>query len=141
MLSRLFAFHRLWLDDAFAISAWLMLLVQAITWQTQVDTLYLMFWLVSGRVLPTLENLDRISKLLRAECVILVLFYCSLWSIKASFLIFFHRIGGIDRRWLAWFWCVVFFVGTTFLACVADIQYNCLLRDQRYIQGRCSRKL
>ncbi|KAL4744324.1 hypothetical protein BDW72DRAFT_199705 [Aspergillus terricola var. indicus] len=138
VLSRLYAFRRLWVDDAFAISAWFMLLAQAITWQTQVDTLYLMFWVSSGRIVPTLEVSHRMAKLLRAECAILVLFYSSLWAIKASFLIFFRRLAGVDRRWLVWFWCVVVFVAAAFFPCVGDIQYPCLLRDQAYIQANCN---
>ncbi|KAL4994770.1 hypothetical protein BDV10DRAFT_188736 [Aspergillus recurvatus] len=61
VLSRLYAFRRLWLNDAFAINVWLMLLGQAIAWQTQVDTLYLMFWVSSGRITQTLEVSHRMA--------------------------------------------------------------------------------
>ncbi|GAB1210172.1 hypothetical protein APSETT445_008962 [Aspergillus pseudonomiae] len=132
-LARIYAFRRLWLDDAFAIGAWLMLLVQAITWQTQVDSMYLLFQLDAGKLMPTPEILNRLAQLERAECAILILFYSSLWSIKTSFLIFFRRIGGTDRSWIIWFWCVVGFVAAAYFVCIGDIQYPCLLRDQAYI--------
>lgn len=139
-LARIYAFRHLWLDDAFAIGAWLMLLVQAITWMTQVDSMYLLFQLDAGKLMPTPEILKRLAQLERAECAILILFYTSLWAIKASFLIFFRRIGGTDRSWLIWFWCVVGFVAATYFVCLGDIQYPCLLRDQAYILENCPKK-
>lgn len=116
-----------------------MLLVQAITWMTQVDSMYLLFQLDAGKLMPTPEILKRLAQLERAECAILILFYTSLWAIKASFLIFFRRIGGTDRSWLIWFWCVVGFVAATYFVCLGDIQYPCLLRDQAYILGMSTR--
>ncbi|KAL4883815.1 hypothetical protein BJY04DRAFT_216152 [Aspergillus karnatakaensis] len=139
-LARIIAFRRLWLDDLFAIAAWFILLAQAITWQTQVDTVYLQFQLSAGNILPTPEVLDRLAELWRAQCAILILFYTSLWAIKASFLIFFRRLAGTERWWMIWFWCVSGFVAAAYFACLGDIQYKCLLSSQEYILQTCNER-
>ena len=116
-----------------------MLLAQGIIWQTQVDSMYLLFQVDAGNLMPTPEILNRLAQLERGECAILILFYSSLWSIKASFLLFIRRIGGTDRSWRIWFWCVVGFTAATYLVCVGDVPYPCLLRDQAYILGMFTR--
>ncbi|PYI23593.1 hypothetical protein BO86DRAFT_440362 [Aspergillus japonicus CBS 114.51] len=139
-IARLAAFRRLWLDDAFAIGAWLILLAQAITWQTQLNSMYYIFALEDGLAEPTVEVMARLSRLARAECAILILFYTCLWSIKASFLIFFRRIAGTDRSWIIWFWCVVGLVAGTYFVCLGDIEYNCLVNNEAYILEHCTQK-
>ncbi|RAH47122.1 uncharacterized protein BO95DRAFT_493806 [Aspergillus brunneoviolaceus CBS 621.78] len=102
--------------------------------------MYYIFALEDGMVQPTMEVMARLSRLARAECAILILFYTCLWSNKASFLIFFRRIAGTDRSWSIWFWCVVGLVAGTYLVCLGDIQYNCLVNSQVHILEHCAQK-
>ncbi|PYH98112.1 hypothetical protein BO71DRAFT_345700 [Aspergillus ellipticus CBS 707.79] len=137
-LARIFTFRRLWLDDAFAISAWVMLLASAIAWQTQLYNMYLIFQLEDGTATMSLEVMAKLVALGKAECTVLILFYSALWTIKASFLLFFRRLGGTDRTWNIWFWCVVGFAIATYAVVIGDIQYSCLLGIDIAEMERCS---
>ncbi|PWY87405.1 hypothetical protein BO70DRAFT_421019 [Aspergillus heteromorphus CBS 117.55] len=136
--ARLCTFRRLWLDDAFAIIAWLMLLASAIIWQSQLYHLYLIFQLSDGTMSMTPDIIAQIAQLGRAEIFFLVFFYSSLWTIKASFLVFFRRLGGTDRRWITWFWCVVGFALAAYCVVVGDIQWTCLVNIRAASMARCS---
>ncbi|KAL4874403.1 hypothetical protein BJY04DRAFT_17437 [Aspergillus karnatakaensis] len=137
-LARIFTFRRLWWDDAFAITAWLLVLAQSVTLQTQLDSIYLHYQVTTGNIIATPEIQGRIETLFRAECAVLMFFYASLWSIKASFLIVFRRLAGASERWVVWFWCVVGFVVAGYVVCLGDNQYRCLVNDHAYIQEHCT---
>jgi hypothetical protein len=136
---RIHTFRRLFLDDLLTTAAWLMLLGQAIIWQTQLEAMYEQVQLAIGKLAPTAEVMERNAIFSRAELLVLFLFYSCLWSIKGSFLVFFWRIGANLRPYKIWFWCVLAFTIASYAISVGDIQYPCLLMNEMWDHGMCVR--
>ena len=125
---RIKIFHRLSVDDAFLIMAWLMTLANASIWQAIWDALCLSIALISGklRVLPP-DVLPESHKFLRSLYAAYLISYSSLWSVKLSFLFFFRGLGHrIKRQRIIW-WAVLAFVLASYAVCIGTLDYRCLL--------------
>ncbi|KAI9043226.1 putative vesicle-mediated transport protein (Imh1) [Aspergillus affinis] len=138
ILARILTFRRLWTDDVLAMLAWLFVLAQAIIWHTQVESLYVQHQLITKEFLPTEEIMEEIRWVLRAQLLGLFFFMFSLWLLKASFLVFFRRIGCYLQPLNTWYWCVVILVTTSCAACLGDIDYKCLTKDPTWGYEHCT---
>ena len=130
---RIKVFRRLWVDDALVVFAWLLLLITAILWQTQVEALYTQYKLLSGAVLPTPEIEYKQSLYLRCFAAIFVLFYTCLFAVKLSFLFFFQRLGARVLGQRIWWWFVLIFNTAAWVTLIGSMGWRCLLSSLEYI--------
>jgi hypothetical protein len=59
-------------------------------------------------------------------------------SIKASFLIFFYRLGRHVNKYLIFWWCVTFLTVASFATCIALVEYKCLLGSNDVLLYECT---
>ena len=118
---RLRVFHRFFLDDFFLLLAWLIFLANAILSQITLPTLYLM-----TEVYELPEDFPaRFDFFLHAYMAASFTFWCCLWSIKASFLVFFRKLGkNVARQNMLW-WCALSITVIGFIMNFAIWYYKC----------------
>lgn len=136
MFVRIKFFRRVYADDLLVLTAWVMLLVSAIIWQTQQVAMYLQFASTAGTNIPAPDMLEAESKFHRAEAAILVMYYTSLWIVKLSFLVFFRRLDQKLKSQRIWWWCVLIFTLATWASCIGSMSFKCLLRPVEYFYGK-----
>ena len=130
---RIKVFRRLWVEDAFVIFAWLLLLITAIIWQTQVEALYIQFKLLSGAVLPTPEIEYKQTLYFPCLAAIFVFFYTCLFAVKLSILFFFRRLGARVPGQRIWWWFVLIFNTAVWVTLIGSMGWSCLLNSLEYI--------
>lgn len=134
---RIKAFHRLYADDALAIFAWVLLLINTIIWQINKDTMYEIIAVTAGQLYPLPPDVPRNTELhLRRILVVLVFFYTGLWSIKLSFLLFFRRLGQKVRNQKIVWWTVLAITVATYFAFLGTIEYHCLAGSFEYFASK-----
>ena len=115
---RLRVFHRLFLDDVLVLVAWLMFLANVILLQIMLPTLYLIYDLPED--FPA-----KLDFFLHAYMAASFAFWCSLWSIKASFLVFFRKLGHkVARQNILW-WSALSITVIGFVVNFAIWYYKC----------------
>ena len=83
---RIKSFKKFYVDDAFVLASWVMLLATAIIWQCVGGDFYQLLAVLSGELQPLPPTFATDSQMyLRASVAIFVLFYSCLWSVKLSF--------------------------------------------------------
>lgn len=113
-----------------------MLLASGVSWQIESAGLYDQYAVSSGRKPFTADFIESDLYFLRAAIVPAnILFYSCLWTVKLSFLIFFRRLFTHFRGHRIWWWCVLIFTILTWVACIADIHYECSLGSSETIYG------
>lgn len=130
---RIRVFRRLWVDDGLVILAWLLLLISAVLWQTQVDALYTQFQLVSQSVLPTPEIYRKQKVYFRSLAAMIVAFYTCLFAVKLSFLFFFRRLGARVQGQRTWWWIVLVFNTAAWITLIGSMGWRCMLKPLEYI--------
>lgn len=129
------SFRRFYSDDFLVIAAWAMMLANSILWQIYRPALYEFYAIQSGKKPFTSGFVDRYMPFLHNIVSFTVLFYTCIWTVKLSFLLFFRRLGSRVRGHTIWWWCVLVITVLTWVACVADIQYKCVLSSFIYVVG------
>ena len=104
-----------------------MALVNAAIWQVRWKELYFVIDIASGQttVIPT--NIGTlVVNFLRSTLGYYLVHYTALWCVKFSFLFFFQGLGrNIKLQRILW-WCTLAFLITSYIICVATINYRCL---------------
>ncbi|KAL8671172.1 MAG: hypothetical protein Q9168_004325 [Polycauliona sp. 1 TL-2023] len=137
---RLKVFRRLWVDDAMVILAWVLLLISAILWQTQVDALYTQHKLVAGTVYPTPQVLHSQEVYERSLAALFVFFYTCLFAVKLSFLFFFRRLGTNVRGQRIWWWTVFAINIAVWITLIRSLDWACMVSPLDYIfSGQCDK--
>ncbi|KAF7502074.1 hypothetical protein GJ744_007427 [Endocarpon pusillum] len=132
---RLKIFKRLFLDDGFLLTGWLMALAISIIWQIEARNMYF----AAARRLDVLsppEYLSRLRRVIRAIFTSHWVLYSSLYCIKLSFLIFFRRIGGIARIQKIVWWTVLGFTVLCYIASIGATAASCkcfFVRDNKIL--------
>ena len=98
--------------------------------------MYTQYSLSTGQIEPTPQVLAAERILLQTEVATIFLFYTSLWTVKISVIVYFHRLGQKVRGQKIWWWFVLGFTIATWATCIGDIQYSCLLDSLDYILSR-----
>lgn len=124
---RLNAFRRLYSDDFLVITAWASLLGTSIIWQIRVPLLYEYYAVMAGNRPYEASYIDKQTIFLRTMVPLSILFYSSLWLVKVSFLMFFSRLGWKVKGPKIWWRCILIVTVLTWVACIATIDYQCLL--------------
>lgn len=130
---RIRSFRKLFWDDLLVIAAWGMLLGTAVLWQVEAPTLYEQYAVESGKEPFSLGFIERDTAFLRTIAPFTILFYSCLWTVKLSFLIFFRRLGSKIKGHQIWWWCILVITFLTWVACIADIDYQCSLGSFEHI--------
>ena len=130
---RIKVFRKIWVDDVLVVFAWLLLLITAILWQTQIEALYIQFELLAQTVLPTPEIEHKQVVYFRSLAALIVMFYTCLFAIKLSFLFFFRRLGAKVQGQGTWWWIVLVFNTATWITLIASMGWRCMLRSLTYI--------
>lgn len=134
---RVRTFKKLQADDYLTVAAWCMFLASSIVWQLKAYILYWLYDVVYGRTQFSTEFLHDYSTFMPQIVTWNVLFYSCLWSIKFSFLVFFRRLQSrVERAQRIWWWVVFAITVATWVVCIADIDYNCSLRNVIYILSK-----
>jgi hypothetical protein len=150
------AFRSLYVDDYLVVGAWAMAVATAILWQTQASAAALQFELVTRMLANAAEmpeskgSLDpqrllellgpatsTIEDLWRAFVAILILYNTTLYTIKASCLVFFWKLryrSGPQHKW--WWVFVSLFTLASYVATIAIQPYRCWLGDIAYISSK-----
>lgn len=120
-------FHKLSIDDYFLITAWLMALVNAAIWQVRWKALYFGIGIATGQTTVIPANIDTlVVNFLRSILGSYLVQYTALWCVKFSFLFFFQGLGrNIKLQRIIW-WCTLAFLITSYIICVATVNYHCL---------------
>ena len=125
---RLKIIHRLSIDDAFLLVAWLTVIGNAAIWQGIWRSIYFDVKITHGQItsLPP-DFLSIIQKSLHGIYAAYFISYTGLWSVKISFLFFFRSLGNnIKRQRIIW-WTVFAFLSLSYVVSVTTIDYGCLL--------------
>jgi hypothetical protein len=91
-----------------------------------------------GLQMPGPDFADNVLAYQTALGIITIFFYSSLWSVKASFLLFIRRLGtNVTRiRHLWWLVCILTIAG--YAACIGATPYNCFFVSLETIMTGCS---
>lgn len=93
----------------------------------------------------TLENahqsdvitlLDRFAAALHGNLASYICSWSCLWSIKLSFMVFFHGLGRQIRSQQILWWGVLCFIAATYIICISLFDYGCLTSRGLDILGR-----
>ncbi|PYI05541.1 hypothetical protein BO78DRAFT_398059 [Aspergillus sclerotiicarbonarius CBS 121057] len=132
------SFRRLYLDDAFVLLAWAIMLTTAIIWQIEGQVLYEIYAMSAGKQPYTPDILPKFNNFMRFIAPLTILFYSGLWCVKFSFLAFFSRLGSKIKSHQIWWGVVLFVTVAVWMASVADMDYRCSLGGLEYIITQCS---
>lgn len=135
---KLRAFRKLYVDDYLVVLAWLIKLTTSILWQIKLPAMYEQYAVQSGQKPITPGFFERDAVFLRYIVPLNILFYSCLWAVKISFLVFFRRLGSNVRNQKIWWWFVLILTILAWVACIADIRYQCALGSIEHILSMSS---
>ena len=113
--------------------AWVLLLITAVLWQTQVEALYTQFKLLSQAILPTPEIEHKQTVYFRSLAALIVFFYTCLFAVKLSFLVFFRRLGPKVQGQRTWWWIVLVFNTAVWITLIGSMGWRCMLKPLEFI--------
>lgn len=92
----------------------------------------------SGQVFPPPPSSEAdVELFLWGFVAVINLFYSNLWTIKLSFLIFFRKLGQNVIGQKALWWGVSAFTAASYLVCIGNLEYNCLVHPFVQIASKC----
>ena len=139
LVARWATFKRLFADDAFVIFAWLLALGTAVDWQIVSWKMYQFVSITSGQLWPPPPTfIPDTESYYDGSLAVLIFYYSSLWSIKIAFLLFFRRLGQNVKGQKVLWWLICGFTVSTYLICIGDIQYSCLVSPLLKLLTICS---
>ncbi len=108
-----------------------MTLANAIIWQKTANELYSVIAVDSGQIsMPQPEYLSYVYVELHNLYASYVLYYTALWSVKISFLLFFHNFSNYIRQQMVLWYCVLAFTIASYVACLCMMDYRCLVEPR-----------
>ncbi|KAI9751516.1 MAG: hypothetical protein M1815_001087 [Lichina confinis] len=137
---RITRFRRLFVDDAFVVLSWLMLLSAAILSQISISAMYFFIRVASGDLLVIAgpDFFEKGSMYLRYQTAIQLLFLSGLWSVKFAFLFFFRTLSnGLKRERILW-WSVFAITLATYPTIVGIWPYRCTTSSASAAAISCS---
>ena len=119
-------FRQIFLDDVMIFLAWVLVLVNACIWLSIIDYLYLIYKVSVGAVQPPADILSVLERYIHRSFAVTIISLCSLWAVKASFLIFFHKLGHNVRGIKAIWWAAVVACIIGFIISIGVQNYECV---------------
>ncbi len=95
--------RRLYIDDAWASLALLILLGLSLVLTVAIPSMYLVLDVGSGLEKPDETFMSNASLFLKLQFALTILYWSALWAVKACFLAFFHRLTK-GLRYVRWAW-------------------------------------
>ncbi|KAF2470378.1 uncharacterized protein BDR25DRAFT_151954, partial [Lindgomyces ingoldianus] len=135
---KMMTFKRVSSDDVIAFIAWGMFLANIILWTVKSPILYRNYEVLQGKHPFDQVEIERYGSFIRCIGAFTSIFYASLWSVKLSVLLFFRRLGNQIRRYEIWWWCVTAVTVSTWLICMADVDWPCNTKPIQWIMLNCS---
>lgn len=126
LLARWKVFHKLFIDDALVVFAYLLLLAYVIVWQEYTDDLYVVVRVSTGAEAPPVDIFNRIKRWSVIRMLHVFLSGFCLWSIKLAFLLFFRRLGQKVRYQKPIWWSVLIWNMVTFVVWMGIVQWQCI---------------
>ena len=125
---RLKIFRRIFIDDPFVIAAWLMTVANAAIWQAAVGPLYLTVGVTNSQItVPPSEFEENFFVTSHTGFASFILYYTSLYMVKASFLLFFRALGNkIKRQRLIWWAALLFMIASYVISC-SLVDFKCFV--------------
>lgn len=133
---RIHYYRKLYVDDLLLIAAWIMLLASSVLWQIRAPMIYEQFIIMGGEKPPGPGFVAQQQTFLRNHLALSILFSSCLWTVKLSVLVFFRRLESKMRGHQIWWWCVLVITIATWIVCIADVQYQCLLGSGHHIRSQ-----
>ncbi|KAI5861436.1 hypothetical protein GGS23DRAFT_576801 [Durotheca rogersii] len=130
--------RRLFWDDAFAIAAFVLVLITGALWQWEAREMYYVIDVQAGLANFEPDFFDRLKRWLVVSLVVELFFYTALILIKFAFLFFFWRLGSDINYFRHVWWPVAFLSLASYLGSVGDVNYKCLLGPEETIMGQCT---
>lgn len=130
---RLALSRTLFLDDLFALLAEIFLLAHSVDITVMARPLYRMMAIRAGVAAPT-PGLDRtITLYYRLQFAENMMYWSCLWSVKAGFLVFYHRLLGricqqVPDRFVKqriFLWGVMGYTGLAYVGCILPVALAC----------------
>ena len=131
--------RRLFWDDAFAISAFILVLVTGAVWQWAARSMYYALNVQAG-IEPFDEDhfFPNMKRWLLASLIAELFFYTSLVLIKLAFLFFFKRLGH-NVNFFKWVWWPVLVITLgSYIGSVGNVDYKCLVGPLDTILQECN---
>ncbi|KAJ5490165.1 hypothetical protein N7453_010990 [Penicillium expansum] len=131
------SFRRLFIDDFLVVFAWVIILSAAVIWQVKGKVLYELYAISAGTKPFNLEFLPRCNKFMRFNAPLQILYYSALCCVKFSFMALFYRITAKVKPLRVWWFVVLFFTASVYIASVADVEYKCSFGGLYYVLSQC----
>jgi hypothetical protein len=127
--------RRLFADDYICVLALAILLANTALTTVMAPPMYEILRMAAGREQPTAAFAEQATLYLRCQFASTMLFYTCLWAVKASFLVFFHRLTS-HTKWpqRAWY-AVAIITGLSY--CGTIITYPRGGAEHLDFQGAC----
>ncbi|KAI0381478.1 hypothetical protein F5Y04DRAFT_281008 [Hypomontagnella monticulosa] len=129
-------FSRLKIDDYFAVVGALLNLASSILWTIIGNSFY---GILDGsdESMTSQRALGEVGLILRGHLIGAALMWSCLWSIKLSFMAFFHGLGSrIKSQRILW-WSILVFVVISYVICISVLDYQCIASKGSEISKNC----
>lgn len=118
--------------------ALMLLLVTAIVGQMVVEFVYDLMNAGNGDFTPGPDFLKNSQQGLRGFGISMLLCYIGIWIIKMNFLLFFHRLGSQTKRYVHFWWTVLFVTVGCGAASIGIMQFQCLFGLMATVMTTCN---
>ena len=122
---RIHVSHRLYMDDAWAASALVILLGLSLVLTFAIPSMYEVLDVGSGLAQPTESIMPDGSFYLKMQYTLTMLYWSCLWAVKACFLAFLFRLTK-GLRYLRWaWWATAVITALSYCGCVVTYPVSC----------------
>lgn len=135
---RIIYMRHLHVSDYMMLLALVMQFALASLGQVYLGDIYLMTRVQNGVVLPGADFLDRMTRALRGDGIMLLISIIGIWVIKMNFLVFFHRLGHHIPLYHVFWWVAVVVVMGCGAAAVGMLPFKCLFGEIMQVITQCS---
>lgn len=126
-------------DDYLVVASWIFYLAVTVTWTILGSSLYTTLDAgTSGSYANAVTAyLKQYAHALNANLGTYVCFWTSLYTIKLSFMVFFHGLGNNLRAQKFLWWGVLGVIAVSYGVTIGLLGYPCLAADWEHIIGKC----
>ncbi|KAI0018949.1 hypothetical protein F4780DRAFT_749400 [Xylariomycetidae sp. FL0641] len=122
-------------DDFLVISALVFYLASTLTWTILINNLYIT---LNSNPVDPIALLNTFGPALHGNLASYICSWSCLWSIKLSFMSFFHGLGRQVRSQRILWWCVLVFIIASYIVCIGLLDYGCLTANGIEILKKCA---
>ncbi|CRG89903.1 hypothetical protein PISL3812_06942 [Talaromyces islandicus] len=117
--------RRIYIDDAFILFGYILLLITAALWQWGAKDMYYILDLSAGHAQLEPDYTARLHRMLLVSFLAEFLFYHILIMFKLSLLFFFRRISSSADKFKCFWWPTLIYSVCTYFISVGTINYDC----------------